>query len=83
MMEGAILPGQCRAARAVVGWSQDDLAASAGLTGMTVQSFERGARVPHQNNLLAIRNALEKKGIRFLEPEEGLPGIQFPPDPTE
>jgi len=50
---------------------------------MTVQSFERGARLPHQNNLMAIRNALESKGVRFLEPEEGMPGLQFPPDPLE
>jgi len=83
LLEGPISPGQCRAARAVVGWSQDDLAAAAGLVGMTVQSFERGARLPHQNNLMAIRNALESKGVRFLEPEEGMPGLQFPPDPLE
>lgn len=83
LLESPISPGQCRAARAVVGWSQDDLAAAAGLAGMTVQSFERGARMPHQNNLMAIRNALESKGMRFLEPEEGMPGLQFPPDPLE
>jgi len=32
---------------------------------------------------MAIRNALESKGVRFLEPEEGMPGLQFPPDPLE
>lgn len=80
LLEGMISPGQCRAARAVVGWTQDDLAAAAGITGMTVQSFERGVRVPHPNNLTALRAALEGKGVRFLEPEEGLEGMQFTPD---
>lgn len=80
LLEGMISPGQCRAARAAIGWTQDDLASAAGITGMTVQSFERGARLPHPNNLLALRAALERKGVRFLEPEDGLEGMQFASD---
>jgi hypothetical protein len=53
---------------------------------MTIQSFERGVRVPHQNNLTALRAVLESKGIQFLSPEDGMDGVllpfdrPFPPD---
>ena len=37
----------------------------------TVVDFERGARVPHANNLIAIRRALEAAGVEFL-PDNGV-----------
>jgi len=81
LLEGIISAGQCRAARAAVGWSQIELADAAAVSRPTVQEFERGARLPHRNHLVALRVALEGKGVRFWEPEEGMPGLQFPPDP--
>ena len=58
-------PEQCRAARAWLHWSQRLLAAKARVSASTIRNFEAGARVPHGNNLRAIRAALEEAGIWF------------------
>ena len=55
-----------RAARALLAWSQQDLAKEAGVATSTIADFERGKRKPVANNAQAIRDALEKAGIRFL-----------------
>ena len=55
-----------RAARALLAWSQQDLAKAAGVATSTVADFERGQRTPVANNAQAIRGALESAGIRFL-----------------
>ena len=60
-----LLPEQCRAARAWLDWSQDDLAAAAHVSQSTVRDFEKGRRIPIANNLEAIRAALEARGIGF------------------
>lgn len=59
-------PEQCRAARAWLNWSQDDLATKAQVSNSTLRDFEAGRRVPIANNLLAIRRALEEAGMQFL-----------------
>lgn len=61
-----ITPKHVRAARALLAWSQQDLAKTAGVAISTVADFERGRRTPVANNAQAIRGALENAGIRFL-----------------
>jgi len=56
---------QCRAARVGLGLSRKELAQAASLNERTIIDFERGARNPHANNLIAIKNALENAGVRF------------------
>ena len=62
-------PEQCRAARAWLNISQDDLATAAHVGASTVRDFEAGRRTPIANNLAAMRAALEAKGIAFVEDE--------------
>jgi ribosome-binding protein aMBF1 (putative translation factor) len=57
-------PEQCRAARAWLGWSQDDLAQRASIGLSTLKDFENGKRVPMRNNLDALRRALEAAGVK-------------------
>jgi ribosome-binding protein aMBF1 (putative translation factor) len=59
-------PEQCRAARAWLNWSQEELAAKAQVSNSTLRDFETGRRVPIANNLSAIRRALEDAGMQFL-----------------
>ena len=61
-----LTPKHVRAARALLAWSQQDLAKAAGVATSTVADFERGQRTPVANNAQAIRDALERAGIRFL-----------------
>jgi predicted nucleotidyltransferase len=61
-----ITPELCRAARALAGISQEELARRARVARPTVADFERSARRPHRANLAAIRAALESAGVAFL-----------------
>ena len=61
----AITPAQCRAARALLAWSQQELANRARVATSTVADFERGYRNPIQQNAEAIRGTLEGEGIAF------------------
>ncbi len=61
-----LAPRHVKAARALLAWSQQDLAKAAKVATSTVADFERGQRTPVANNAEAIRTALESAGIRFL-----------------
>ena len=67
----------CRAARAMLGWSQGDLAEAAAVSRTTIVDFERSIRIPHRNNLAAIRRAFETAGIEFLAENGGGAGLRF------
>jgi transcriptional regulator with XRE-family HTH domain len=56
---------QCCAARALVAWSQSDLAQRAGLSRSAVSDFESGKRTPHAGNLNALQRAFEAQGVIF------------------
>ena len=56
-----ITPGQCRAARALLDWTTNELARRARLTGLTIQAFERG-RDRNETTVQAITTTLETAG---------------------
>jgi transcriptional regulator with XRE-family HTH domain len=60
-----ITPAQCRAARALLGWTQVSLGRKAYLGESTIRDFEAGRRVPAKNNLGAMAAALEAAGVEF------------------
>jgi len=68
---------QCRGARAMLGWSQEQLAEASNLTRQTIAAFENETRLPGPNNLLAIRVALEQGGVIFIEKNGGGPGVRL------
>jgi transcriptional regulator with XRE-family HTH domain len=59
-------PTQCRAARALLNWSQEDLVRASGITKKTIADFERGATTPRQQTLAQISAAFEAAGVEFL-----------------
>ena len=71
-------PEQCRAARAWLGWSMDDLAKHAAVSNSTIRDFEAGRRFPIPNNLTAMRRALETEGITFIFDGDAGTGIAGP-----
>jgi transcriptional regulator with XRE-family HTH domain len=73
-----ITSGQCRGARAVLEWSQEQLATEAGVNRMTIADFEQGKRSPLRNNLVMIRQAFEQQGITFIDENGGPPGLREP-----
>lgn len=65
-MTEILTPEQSKAARALLAWSQQELASAARVAISTVADFERGARMPVANNAQAIREALEGQGLLFI-----------------
>lgn len=80
MNMGMISPAQSRAGRALIDWSQGDLAKAAGVSLSTIADFERGRREPIANNLAAIQSAMEAAGVTFQadgEQVDGGPGVRL------
>ncbi len=67
----SISAAQSRAARALIGWSREDLAAASHVGLRTLIDFERGARKPQVRTLIDIRRSLEEAGIIFIDDDEG------------
>jgi DNA-binding transcriptional regulator YiaG len=65
--QGQMTPEQCRAARAWLNLSQEELAKAATVGASTVRDFEAGRREPTRNNLAAMKAVLEKGGISFVD----------------
>ena len=68
--ENPITPDQCRAARALVGWSRADLAVQCGVAASTLSDFEGGKRVPYARTLADVKEALETAGVTFISGDE-------------
>jgi transcriptional regulator with XRE-family HTH domain len=62
---------QSRAARGLLGWSQQQLADGASVSLATIQLFETNKREPIPNNLTAIRRSLEDGGVEFIPARSG------------
>ncbi len=74
-MADDITAAQCRAARALLRWSQPQLAAKARVGIVTIQDFESEKRAPRTGTLLALRVALEAAGVAFTNGDE--PGVKL------
>lgn len=70
-------PAQCRAARALLPWSQDQLAEASGVAKATIANFELGKRTPYDRTLADIRAALEAAGIQFIPENGGGAGVRL------
>jgi len=71
----ALTNAQCRAARALLNWRQEDLVAHSKITKKTIADFERGVTRPHAQTIAQITAAFEAAGIEFLNSDQ--PGVRF------
>lgn len=64
---------QVRAARALLGWKQEDLARAAQCGLATLGRIEQGSGTVQGNfsTIMRIQTALELQGIRFIDDAEG------------
>jgi transcriptional regulator with XRE-family HTH domain len=72
-----ITPAQIRAARGLLGWSQEQLAHAAKVGVSTVKDIEAGKRDPIASNLDAIKRALENGGAKFIPSNGDGPGVRL------
>ena len=71
-----ISPAQVRAARALLGMTQGQLAKAAGLGLSTVVDFEKGRRQVSDETVEAIRRALERAGVEFIHENGAGEGVR-------
>ena len=72
-----ISPAQCRAARGLLDWSQQDLAREAQVGIVTIRQVEAGVIQPRRATLVVVRHTLEAAGIEFIEDNGGGVGVRF------
>src|SRR5262249_45195902 len=70
---------QLKAARALVGWSQEELASAARVSLPTIKRLEsaEGWLAGRQTTTQKIRVALEKTGLEFIDENGGGPGVRL------
>jgi transcriptional regulator with XRE-family HTH domain len=68
---------QCRAARGLLGWSQQALAKRARVGIVTVHQLEAGLSQPRNATLEVIRQAFEAAGVEFIDENGGGPGVRL------
>jgi transcriptional regulator with XRE-family HTH domain len=74
---GMITARQIRAARALLGWSQQQLADKAIVSLNAVARLEKGIVDSRVSTFLAVQKALEKAGIEFLAADQKGEGIRL------
>ena len=72
-----VTPAQCRAARGLLGWNQQELARRARVGIVTVHQLEAGLSQPRRATLDVIRRAFEAAGIEFIDENGGGPGVRL------
>ncbi|MFC7334532.1 helix-turn-helix domain-containing protein [Rhodocista pekingensis] len=76
-MKDEITAAQLRAARGLLNWSREQLAAHAGTTERTVARIELEEGAPRTSTIAAIRTALESAGVEFIPENGGGPGVRL------
>jgi len=76
-----ITPAQIKAARALVGWKQAELAEASGVAEVSVKNIERGVTDARGSTLAKIEEAFGKAGVEFLgsgqASPDGGPGVRI------
>jgi len=73
----SITAAQSRAARGLLGWSQQDLAERAAVGVATVYQLEAAKSAPRRATLTVIRQALEAAGVIFIDANGEGPGVRL------
>jgi transcriptional regulator with XRE-family HTH domain len=79
MNRQALTSAQIRAARSLIRWSADDLAARSSLSVATIRRAELTDTETSMTaaNDLAVRRALELAGVEFIDGNGGGPGVRL------
>jgi predicted transcriptional regulator len=68
---------QCRAARGLLDWSQQDLADRAKVGIVTIRQLEAGTHEPRRSTLQVVRMAFEAAGVELIDENGGGPGVRL------
>ena len=72
-----LTPAQCRAARGLLDWNQQELAEKARVGVVTIRQLEAGVNEPRRATLEVVCRALESAGVQFIDENGGGPGVRL------
>jgi transcriptional regulator with XRE-family HTH domain len=75
-----ITAAQCRAARALIRWNQDQLAEASQVGVAAIRVFEAEQSSPRRVTLAALQSALEAAGVIFIASNGDGPGVRLRKD---
>lgn len=67
---------QCRAARALLNWTQADLADRTSLSAVSIRAFEKGGEM-RDSNLKLLKMTFEAAGVVFIPENGGGAGVRL------
>ena len=70
-----ITANQLRSARALLNWTQQDLAKRSGVSEDSIREIESGKTEPRKNTLRALIRAIDDAGVNFIMGDS--PGVKF------
>lgn len=71
----SLLPEQCRAARGLLNWTQDQLATAAGVSRSTIKDFECHRHALHRGSEELLVNAFRLRGVELLSERNSVRGV--------
>lgn len=74
-MLARIVPLQLRAARAMLAWTQDDLAVRSGVSRRSIAAIEMEATVPKTETMARLVCSFEQAGIEFKRTRDWSPAV--------
>ena len=72
-----LIPQQCRAARGLLDWTQEELAERADVSRSTIRDFENGRHSLHPGTAAQVVEALEAGGALLIPADEAGPGVRL------
>ncbi|MDB5455085.1 MAG: XRE-family transcriptional regulator [Caulobacter sp.] len=72
-----LAPSQCRGARGLLGWSQEELADRATVSRSTVKDFETERHGLHPGTERLLIDAIETGGVALIAADEAGPGVRL------
>jgi transcriptional regulator with XRE-family HTH domain len=72
-----LLAEQCRAARGLLDWTQEELAARADVSRSTIRDFENGRHHLHSATAAQVVAALERGGVMLIPSDDAGPGVRL------
>jgi transcriptional regulator with XRE-family HTH domain len=73
----ALTASQCRAGRALIDWSQQQLSQAAAIDAQTIVDFEQRFRSPDETTRRRLRATLEAAGVLFISENGGGAGARL------
>ena len=72
-----LTPAQCRAARGLLDWTQQQLADQARVGIVTIRLLEAGKTLPRRATLEVIQRAFESAGVELIRSNGGGAGVRL------